>query len=151
MRLRCDGWKKCPFHRQEKGTKLLRNYNCCWSYVRFTNRNLYQTYGLYKGPTTEGWTKPHALCSTYIPSQRRFWIILTAMKNILTKINNLLIYINIFVNIDYLLKSCQANDLTHSWKGFVKPQQLHLKLTWRKPWVSVVPRLLKQKRMIQYQ
>jgi hypothetical protein len=48
-----------------------------------------------------------------------FW---TAMKNILTNINNLLIYININVNIDYLLRSCPANDLTHSSKGFVKPQ-----------------------------
>jgi group II intron reverse transcriptase/maturase len=30
-------------------------------YVRFTNRNLYETYGLYKVPTTAGWTKVHAL------------------------------------------------------------------------------------------
>ncbi|MBU1053884.1 MAG: hypothetical protein KKC46_08650 [Proteobacteria bacterium] len=30
-------------------------------YVRFTNRNLYEKYGLYKVPTTAGWTKAHAL------------------------------------------------------------------------------------------
>ena len=30
-------------------------------YVRFTNRSLYETYGLYKVPTTVGWKKAHAL------------------------------------------------------------------------------------------
>jgi len=30
-------------------------------YVRFTNRSLYETYGLYKVPTTAGWKKAHAL------------------------------------------------------------------------------------------
>lgn len=30
-------------------------------YVRFTNRNLYEKYGLYKVPTTAGWTKVHAV------------------------------------------------------------------------------------------
>lgn len=30
-------------------------------YVRFPNRSLYEKYGLYKVPTTAGWTKAHAL------------------------------------------------------------------------------------------
>lgn len=30
-------------------------------YVRFTNRSLYETYGLYKVPTTAGWTTAHAV------------------------------------------------------------------------------------------
>jgi len=30
-------------------------------YIRFTNRDLYGKYGLYKVPTTAGWTKAHAL------------------------------------------------------------------------------------------
>jgi len=30
-------------------------------YVRFTNRSLYKTYGLYKVPTTASWAKAHAL------------------------------------------------------------------------------------------
>jgi RNA-directed DNA polymerase len=30
-------------------------------YLRFTNRDLYEKYGLYKVPTTAGWTKAHAL------------------------------------------------------------------------------------------
>jgi hypothetical protein len=30
-------------------------------YVRFTNRSLYETYGLYKVPTTAGWTIAHAV------------------------------------------------------------------------------------------
>ena len=30
-------------------------------FTRFTNRSLYEKYGLYKVPTTAGWTKAHAL------------------------------------------------------------------------------------------
>ncbi len=30
-------------------------------YVRFANRVLYEKYGLYKVPTTAGWTRAHAL------------------------------------------------------------------------------------------
>jgi len=30
-------------------------------YLRFTNRGLYEKYGLYRVPTTAGWTKAHAL------------------------------------------------------------------------------------------
>ena len=30
-------------------------------YIRFTDRDLYAKYGLYKVPTTAGWTKAHAL------------------------------------------------------------------------------------------
>jgi hypothetical protein len=30
-------------------------------YLRFTNRDLYEKYGLYKVPTTAGWTQAHAL------------------------------------------------------------------------------------------
>ena len=30
-------------------------------YVRFPNRSLYEKYGLYKVPTSAGWTKAHAL------------------------------------------------------------------------------------------
>ena len=30
-------------------------------YIRFPNRLLYQRYGLYKVPTTAGWTRAHAL------------------------------------------------------------------------------------------
>jgi hypothetical protein len=30
-------------------------------YVKFPNRSLYEKYGLYKVPTTAGWTKAHAL------------------------------------------------------------------------------------------
>jgi RNA-directed DNA polymerase len=30
-------------------------------FMRFTNRSLYEKYGLYKVPTTAGWTKAHAL------------------------------------------------------------------------------------------
>ena len=30
-------------------------------FTRFTNRSLYEKYGLYKVPTIAGWTKAHAL------------------------------------------------------------------------------------------
>jgi group II intron reverse transcriptase/maturase len=35
--------------------------NRATGYVRFDNKTLYETYGLYKMPTTAGWTKAHAL------------------------------------------------------------------------------------------
>ena len=37
----------------------VRNRNS--GYVRFPNRSLYENYGLYKVPTTAGWTRAHAL------------------------------------------------------------------------------------------
>nr|CBX30532.1 hypothetical protein N47_K27720 [uncultured Desulfobacterium sp.] len=40
---------------------LLVNRDRETGYVRFTNRDLYEKYGLYKVPTTAGWTKAHAL------------------------------------------------------------------------------------------
>ena len=58
-------FNRLKFHVEVRVRTHLRNRHKIKSravgFTRFTNRSLYEKYGLYKVPTTAGWTKAHAL------------------------------------------------------------------------------------------
>jgi hypothetical protein len=50
-------WAKEFWETEDYGHKIKSR---AVGFMRFTNRSLYEKYGLYKVPTTAGWTKAHA-------------------------------------------------------------------------------------------